>query len=166
MAQPTLNGCGTKAKLRNIMSAIFKHAMRHEWADKNPISLVRQSAKQEVIPAVLDLTEISALRSTLEHPFRQMVFLAAATGLRASELLALQWGDIRFDSLEICLGRGVVHQVIGDLTWLNRFLRGGAYRYSIEKPTGFLQVQTRKAALLARELIASAHPARSEAMRH
>jgi integrase len=107
--------CGTKAKLRNIMSAIFKHAMRHEWADKNPISLVRQSAKREVIPAVLDLTEISALLSTLEHPFRQMVFLAAATGLRASELLALQWGDIRFDSLEICLSRGVVHQVIGDL---------------------------------------------------
>jgi integrase len=106
---------GTKAKLRNIMSAIFKHAMRHEWADKNPISLVRQSAKREVIPAVLDLTEISALLSTLEHPFRQMVFLAAATGLRASELLALRWGDIRFDSLEICLGRGVVHQVIGDL---------------------------------------------------
>jgi integrase len=107
--------CGTKAKLRSIMSAIFKHAMRHEWADKNPISLVRQSAKREVIPAVLDLTEISALLSTLEHPFRQMVFLAAATGLRASELLALQWGDIRFDSLEICLGRGVVHQIIGDL---------------------------------------------------
>ncbi len=107
--------CGTKAKLRNIMSAIFKHAMRQEWADKNPISLVRQSAKREVIPAVLDLTEISALLSALEHPFRQMVFLAAATGLRASELLALQWGDIRFDLLEICLGRGVVHQVIGDL---------------------------------------------------
>ncbi len=107
--------CGTKAKLRNIMSAIFKHAMRHEWADKNPISLVRQSAKREVIPAVLDLAEISALLRTLEHPFRQMVFLAAATGLRASELLALQWRDVCFDSLEICLGRGVVHQVIGDL---------------------------------------------------
>ncbi len=106
---------GTKAKLRNIMSAMFKHAMRHEWADKDPISLVRQSAKREVIPAVLDLTEISALLNTLEDPFRQMVFLAAATGLRASELLALQWRDIRFDSLEICLGRGVVHQVIGGL---------------------------------------------------
>jgi site-specific recombinase XerD len=51
----------TRAKLRNITSAIFKHAVRHEWADKNPISLVRQSAKREVILAVLDLTEISAL---------------------------------------------------------------------------------------------------------
>jgi integrase len=107
--------CGTKAKLRNIMSAIFKHAMRHEWAEKNPISLVRQSAKREVIPSVLDLTEISALLRTLDLPYRQMVLLAAATGLRASELLALKWGDISFDSLEISLNRGVVHQVIGDL---------------------------------------------------
>jgi hypothetical protein len=36
---------GTKAKIRNIMSAIFNHAVRHEWLDKNPITLVRQSAK-------------------------------------------------------------------------------------------------------------------------
>lgn len=107
--------CGTKAKLRNIMSAIFKHAMRHEWAEKNPISLVRQSAKREVIPSILDLAEISALLRALEQPYRQMVFLAAATGLRASELLALKWGDISFDSLEISLNRGVVHQVIGDV---------------------------------------------------
>jgi integrase len=107
--------CGTKAKLRNIMSAIFKHAMRHEWTEKNPISLVRQSAKREVIPSVLDLAEISALLGTLDLPYKQMVFLAAATGLRASELLALKWGDISFDSLEISLSRGVVQQVIGDV---------------------------------------------------
>src|SRR5216683_2324269 len=106
---------GTKAKLRNIMSAIFSHAIRHEWAEKNPISLVRQSAKREVIPSVLDLAEISALVTELQHPYRQMVLLAAATGLRASELLGLKWRDINFDSLEISLNRGVVHQVIGDL---------------------------------------------------
>jgi integrase len=106
---------GTKAKLRNIMSAIFNHAMRHEWAEKNPISLVRQSAKREAIPGVLDLAEIRALLTELHHPYKQMVFLAAVTGLRVSELLALKWGDINFDSLEISLNRGVVRQVIGDL---------------------------------------------------
>ena len=35
---------GTKAKIRNIMSALFTHAMRYEWTDRNPIKLVRQSA--------------------------------------------------------------------------------------------------------------------------
>ena len=64
---------------------------------------------------VLDLSEIGALLQTLGYPYRQMVFLAAATGLRASELLALKWGDIIFGLLEISLNRSVVHQVIGHL---------------------------------------------------
>src|SRR5207237_455225 len=37
------------------------------------------------------------------------------TGLRVSELLGLRWSDIHLASLEICVNRGVVHQVIGDL---------------------------------------------------
>jgi hypothetical protein len=46
---------GTKAKIRNPMSALFTHTMRYEWADRNPIKLVRQSAKRERIPDVLEL---------------------------------------------------------------------------------------------------------------
>ena len=38
---------GTRAKLRNIMSAIYSHGMRWEFIDRNPISLVRQSAKRQ-----------------------------------------------------------------------------------------------------------------------
>src|SRR5215472_14172609 len=49
---------GTKAKLRNLMSALYRHAMRYEWADRNPITLVRQSAKRSRIPEVLDVAEI------------------------------------------------------------------------------------------------------------
>jgi len=33
---------GSKAKVRNVMHALFNHAMRHEWAERNPITLVRQ----------------------------------------------------------------------------------------------------------------------------
>jgi|SRR5579859_20586 len=106
---------GTKAKLRNIMSVLFNHAMRHEWLDKNPISLVRQSAKREHIPEVLDVGEIRSLLTELQHPYKAMVFLAAATGLRASELLGLKWQDVDFESLEINLNHGVVHQIVGEL---------------------------------------------------
>lgn len=106
---------GTKAKLRNIMSALFNHAIRYEWLDKNPISFVRQSAKRERIPEVLDVSEIRSLLTELQHPYKAMVFLAAATGLRASELLGLKWQDVDFESLEINLHRGVVHQVVGEL---------------------------------------------------
>ena len=90
---------GTKAKVRNIMSVLFNHAIRYEWLDKNPISLVRQSAKRERTPEVLDVGEIRSLLAELQHPYRAMVFLAAATGLRASELLGLKWRDVDFESL-------------------------------------------------------------------
>jgi len=106
---------GTKAKIRNLMSALFKHAMRHEWIDRNPISLVRQSAKREDVPEVLDVGEMQSLLTELQEPYRTMVFLAASTGLRVSELLALKWADLDFESLEISLSRAVVHQVVGNL---------------------------------------------------
>src|SRR5208337_1018211 len=34
---------GSKAKARNIMSAVFNHAVRWEWLDVNPIRMVRQA---------------------------------------------------------------------------------------------------------------------------
>jgi site-specific recombinase XerD len=97
------------------MSAIFNHAIRHEWMDKNPISLVWQIAKRECIPTVLEAGEIGAVVSTLQYPYKQMVLLASTTGLRVSELLGLKSRYIGFESLEICLNRGVVHQVVGGL---------------------------------------------------
>jgi len=37
---------GSKAKIRNIMSALYSHAIRWEWVRHNPITSVRQSAKR------------------------------------------------------------------------------------------------------------------------
>jgi len=104
---------GTKAKIRNIMSALFSHAMRYEWTDKNPIKLVRQSAKRERIPAVLELHELQALLGQLAVRERTLVLLDAATGLRVSELLALRWDDIDFENLEIRVTESIWHQVLG-----------------------------------------------------
>jgi integrase len=44
-----------------------------------------------------------------------MVFLAASTGLRVSELIGLKWHDIDFTTLEIRLSRGVVDGVVGTM---------------------------------------------------
>ncbi len=48
---------GTKAKLRNLMRALFSHAMRWEFFIHNPITLVRQSAKRVRVPDVLTTEE-------------------------------------------------------------------------------------------------------------
>ena len=105
----------SRAKVRNIMSAIFTHAMRYEWLNRNPITLVRQSAKRERLPDVLTATEIGALLVELPDPCRTAVLLAACTGLRVSELLALKWSDIHFDAGEIRPARAIVDQVVGNL---------------------------------------------------
>jgi len=58
----------SKAKIRSIMSAIFNHAGRHEWAKRNPITLVRGSAMREKVPDVLTAEEIEALLAELQRP--------------------------------------------------------------------------------------------------
>ncbi len=106
----------TKAKIRNVMSVVFNHAIRYEWLEqgKNPILLVRQSAKRQRIPEYLEAEELRALLSQLDRCFRVMVFLDAATGLRRSELLALKWGDIDFDDLQINVRRSIYLNVVGN----------------------------------------------------
>ncbi len=97
------------------MSALFTHAMRHELTDRNPIKLVRQSAKRQSTPEVLTAEELRALLSELDGPYYAMAFMAAVTGLRVSELLALKWADVDFTAQEIYLRRAVVCQHIGAL---------------------------------------------------
>jgi site-specific recombinase XerD len=74
----------TKAKIRNLMSVLFNHAIRYEWLEqgKNPITLVRQSTKRKLIPEVLEPSEIQSLLRQLDSCFRVMVMLDATTGLR------------------------------------------------------------------------------------
>jgi integrase len=112
---------GTKAKIRNIFSALFSHAIRWEFIDRNPITGpskgagVRQSAKRQRTPDVLTVNEIRAILGRLEASHRTIVFLAASTGFRSSELRGLKWQDIDFTSCGIDLQRGVVRHHVGKM---------------------------------------------------
>jgi integrase len=108
---------GTKAKIRNIMSAVFRHAIRHGLLprdrDSNPMRYVRQTAASDVSHTILTVGQVVQILSYLREPCRTMAFLDAATGLRVSELLALKWEDINFETLEINVHRAVAYGVIG-----------------------------------------------------
>ena len=105
----------TKAKIRNLFSVLFNHAIRYEWLEqgRNPITLVRQSAQRKSTPEVLDPNEIQGLLLQLDSCFRVMVMLDVTTGLRRSELFALKWLDVDFSNLTIDVQRSIYLGKIG-----------------------------------------------------
>lgn len=104
----------TRSKIRNIMSALFNHGIRHEWIHRNPITKVRASAKRLREPDVLSPAELSALIAELPLREKAMVMVAASTGLRRSELIALTWRDIDPLLIQVNVLRSCVRNHFGD----------------------------------------------------
>jgi integrase len=104
----------TKSKIRNIMSAVFNHAIRYEWTHRNPITKVRASSKRLREPDVLTPAEFSALVEELPLRVKAMVVLAGSTGLRRSELVALTWRDVDPLLMQINVLRSCVRGRFGD----------------------------------------------------
>ena len=98
------------------MSVLFNHAIRYEWLEqeRNPILLVRQSAKRQKIPEDLDAEELRTLLPQLERRFRVMVFLDAVTGLRRIEFLDLKWRNNDFGDSQINVRHSIYLNVVGN----------------------------------------------------
>jgi integrase len=96
-----------ETKIRNLMSALWSHAIRQEWITFNPIAKVSTSAKRLREPDVLTPVEFRALLRELPLRERAAVMLAGSTGLRRSELFALRWRDVNFFTMEISVTRSV-----------------------------------------------------------
>lgn len=112
-------GARNKAKIRKTFNLLFNHAIRWEFATRNPISGpvrgagVRQSEKRERIPEVLTAEEFIKLDAALQPRERVLICLALSLGLRRGELAALRWQDIDFHQLTITVQRSLVDQVVG-----------------------------------------------------
>jgi integrase len=104
----------TKVNLRSLFHLIYEHAQRWELTDRNPIDLVRQRGGRRCIPRVLTPGEIRLLLEQLAEPYRTMILVAACLGLRASEIMGLQWGDFNWEDLTVLIRRGVVNGKAGD----------------------------------------------------
>jgi len=110
---------GTREKIRDAMSSIFNHAIRWEFADRNPItgptkrSGVRVSAKRERTPDILEIPEMQLLLGALGIRERAMLFLDMPSGLRRGELAGLKWEDFDFTKLHVSVTRSLVDQHVG-----------------------------------------------------
>jgi len=103
----------TKSKIRNQMSAVFTHGIRHEVLATNPISKVRCSAARLREPDVLTPDEFRCILPLLPLRERAMVMLAGSTGLRRSEMFALRWSDICFVTMQVFVTKAIVRNHLG-----------------------------------------------------
>jgi integrase len=102
---------GTKLKIKNVLSAIFSHGVRWELVERNPVcgqggspghrgasTGVRQSNRVSIRRVIL---APDIVRQTLEQlPLREstMALVDAVTALRASELIALKWKHVGWET--------------------------------------------------------------------
>jgi integrase len=87
---------GSRAKVRNVLSMIFRHGIRWGWFSQNPVAMVRVSSKRLRRPDVLTAEEFRTLLAALPDRERLMGTICATTGLRICEVLGLKWEDINF----------------------------------------------------------------------
>lgn len=85
----------TIAKMRGIMSRIYKVGILHELVKKNPVMHVETRCKSHYRAIVMTPAQtfniLKSLKNNLHHT---LVLTCAATALRSSEILALRWADI------------------------------------------------------------------------
>jgi integrase len=104
----------TKSKVRNLMSALFSHAIRYGWTTRNPITPVRTSSKRQREPEILTPSEFQALLKELPEREHVMVLLAGSTGLRRGELIGLRWSDVDSEEQLVNVTRSIWHNIEGD----------------------------------------------------
>jgi integrase len=104
----------SKVNLRSLLHLVFQHGRRWEITDVNPIDLVRQRGGRRSIPRVLSVHEMRLILGELREPYRTMVLIAACLGLRASEIIGLQWDDLNWEDRTLLVRRSVVQGRVGD----------------------------------------------------
>ena len=106
---------GSKAKIREVFGAAFRHAIRHELYPTNPIASVRQPRKRAEEPEILEPDEISLILRELTgiEPVRTAFLIAAIMGMRRGEIFGLKWADVNLDRAILHVRRSYVDGVEG-----------------------------------------------------
>jgi integrase len=107
----------TRGHIRGLMSTIFRCAHRWELIESNPMELVRvkDASKRLERPSVLTTEEFYDLLAQFREPYRTMVLIAGCLGLRAGEIMGLQWGDFDLEKSTLLVQRSVVHGRVDDV---------------------------------------------------
>jgi integrase len=104
-------------EIRKAMNNVYVHGQRNGFLprtqDGNPITFVRQSLASDFEPVILTLPQVLEIFDNLDLMRRTMILTDAATALRVSEELALQWLDLDFAGQLIRVRRAYVQGRFG-----------------------------------------------------
>ena len=94
-------------KALTLLVMMLGFAEKHGWVGSNPARHVKklQSPAREIEP--LTPAEVGRLLDHAVDPWRPLIMVAALTGARQGEVLALQWGDIDWQSRRIHVRRNL-----------------------------------------------------------
>jgi excisionase family DNA binding protein len=85
----------TVKNIVSVFSAVYATAVKYGYVRSNPVRLVEMPSEpvrfQPELPTDEDLQKF---QNALQEPYRTMVWLGCATGVRVSELLGLRWKSI------------------------------------------------------------------------
>ncbi|MGB7149240.1 MAG: site-specific integrase [Terriglobales bacterium] len=108
----------TLDKIRRTMSSVYQHGQRHKLIPRgdqeNPLKLVRCHTTSDYEALIVTPQQAFAVLMDLPEPERTLTLLVAATGLRISEALGLQWADVSFEKNRIEVRRAWVGSRIGE----------------------------------------------------
>jgi integrase len=109
----------SKGRARRMMKQLFDKAMlwRLIPLGVNPMTLVKVkgASKREKKVVLLTVKQVNALVAALPQPYSLMVLVAASLGLRAEEVVAIQWQDLDFRKRSVTIRRAFTHSELKEV---------------------------------------------------
>lgn len=90
-----------------VLKVMLKHAKQWGYLRENPADDVKPVRVESVEMDYLTPEEVRLLLAHAEEPYRTLFLTAIVTGLRRSELLGLQWGDLDWRNRVLHVKRSV-----------------------------------------------------------
>ena len=88
---------GTTNRYLAVLKTLFLTARKWDYLQRVPTDEIKLQKEQSRVPDALSEDELDALIAECPEHTRQLVILAADTGLRRSEIGRLTWDDVDFE---------------------------------------------------------------------
>ena len=140
----------TIRRAHGILHRALGQGVRWGWLGVNPASSAtppRVPTPDISPPAPHDLAKLFALATETDVDLADYILLAAATGARRSELIALRWADLDIDKGSVWIARGIV---LGFNGLVEKDTKTHAARRLALDPTTVAAMAARKARVVQR----------------